>query len=138
MEIKNINELEDVAQWLLEEASTRGANIIALYGAMGSGKTTLTSEMCRLLDVVQTPSSPTFAIINGYTTVDGKNIYHFDFYRINKLEEAYDIGYEEYFYSDDLCIIEWPELVQDIMPAERTMAVDIEVTGNNTRKFTIR
>ncbi|MEG1607896.1 MAG: tRNA (adenosine(37)-N6)-threonylcarbamoyltransferase complex ATPase subunit type 1 TsaE [Mucinivorans sp.] len=136
-ETYSLGELPEVGQLILDEARSRGTNIIALYGPMGSGKTTLTGAICELLEVQQTPSSPTFAIINTYTTSDGDNVNHFDFYRIKNIEEAYDFGYQEYFYSDELCIVEWPELVEGLLPAERTLIVKIEVTSPSTRKFTI-
>ena len=87
-------------------------------GVQGAGKTTLIREIVARLGADDTVTSPTFAIVNQYTTREGKNIYHFDFYRINRLEEAYDFGYEEYFYSGDLCLVEWPEKLEELLPEE--------------------
>ena len=81
-------------------------------------------------------TSPTFAIVNQYTTREGKNIYHFDFYRINRLEEAYDFGYEEYFYSGDLCLVEWPEKIEQLLP-DNVMTVRITVDSDTARTFEI-
>ena len=92
------------------------SNCLAFYGKMGIGKTTFIKAVCKQLDVVDTVTSPTFAIINEYKTNNDLEVYHFDFYRINKIEEAFDFGYEEYFYSKNYCLIEWPELVEDLLP----------------------
>lgn len=100
-----------------------GARVYAFYGEMGAGKTTFIKALCRALGVEDVITSPTFSIINEYTTPK-ETIYHFDFYRIKKLEEVYDMGYEDYFYSDALCFIEWPELVEELLP-EDTVRVHI-------------
>ena len=100
------------------------ADVIAFYGAMGAGKTTLIKNLCHKMGVTDEVNSPTFAIVNEYVTEEGESVYHFDFYRIKKLEEAYDIGYENYFYSGNLCLIEWPELIEPLLP-ERFVRVDI-------------
>ena len=100
------------------------ARVYAFYGEMGAGKTTFIKALCRALGVEDVITSPTFSIINEYTTAEGAIIYHFDFYRIKKLEEVYDMGYEDYFYSDALCFIEWPELVEELLP-EDTVRVHI-------------
>lgn len=92
------------------------ADVIAFYGMMGAGKTTLIKDLCHRMGVTDEVNSPTFAIVNEYVTVEGTPVYHFDFYRIKKLEEAYDIGYENYFYSGNLCLIEWPELIEPLLP----------------------
>ena len=101
---------------------------------MGVGKTTFIKAICEELGVDDVITSPTFAIINEYTTVPTSvTIYHFDFYRIKKLEEVYDMGYEDYFYSDALCFIEWPELIEEILPDD-TVRVSITEQADNTRK----
>ena len=106
--------------------------VFAFYGAMGAGKTTFIKAVCEELGVQETITSPTFAIINEYRDSGGNSIYHFDFYRIQKLEEAFDFGYEDYFYSGNLCFIEWPELVEPLLPAN-TVRVCITGTDNGTR-----
>jgi tRNA threonylcarbamoyladenosine biosynthesis protein TsaE len=115
--------LKAAAQWLIEQKTT--APVMAFYGPMGAGKTTLIKSMCQLLEVSDEVNSPTFSIVNEYLTVENESIFHFDFYRINKLEEAYDIGYENYFYSGNLCLIEWPEKIAQLLP-EKHVEVLIE------------
>ena len=90
--------------------------VFAFYGAMGAGKTTLIKAVCRELGSKDNITSPTFALINEYSTEDRAVIYHFDFYRIKKLEEAYDLGYEDYIYSGNYCFIEWPEMIESLLP----------------------
>tara|TARA_B100000902_G_scaffold399561_1_gene471029 strand:- start:19802 stop:20218 length:417 start_codon:yes stop_codon:yes gene_type:complete len=94
-------------------------DVICLHGTMGVGKTTFIKELCREIGVVDKVSSPTFSIVNEYHNLIGESIYHFDFYRINSETEAYDLGYEEYFYSKNLCFIEWPERISSILPKKR-------------------
>jgi tRNA threonylcarbamoyladenosine biosynthesis protein TsaE len=106
------------------------SRVFALYGRMGAGKTTLVKELCRKLDVVDEVQSPTFSIINEYKTKGSESVFHFDFYRINKIEEVFDIGYEDYVYSGSYCFIEWPELAEDLLP-EGT--VRLEISGDNER-----
>ncbi len=101
------------------------AKVFAFYGKMGAGKTTFVKAICEELGVEDVITSPTFAIINEYTTGEGDSLFHFDFYRIKKLEEVYDMGYEDYFYSGALCFIEWPELIEDILPDD---AVHVSIT----------
>ena len=101
-------------------------NLIFINGTMGAGKTTLIREICGQLGVTDNVTSPTFALINQYRTEGGERINHFDFYRINKLEEAYDLGYEEYFDSGNLCLIEWPEKIEELLP-EDVLVVKIEI-----------
>jgi tRNA threonylcarbamoyladenosine biosynthesis protein TsaE len=90
--------------------------IVAIYGSMGAGKTTLIKELCRQLGVADIVNSPTFALVNEYKTTDQRVIYHFDFYRINSLREVFDIGYEDFFFSGNLCLIEWPEKIESLLP----------------------
>src|SRR5438046_2151153 len=90
--------------------------IIAFYGEMGAGKTTLIKEICRAFDSEENVTSPTFSLMNEYRTKSGKKIFHFDFYRINSIAEAYDMGYEDFFFSKNLCLIEWPEKIKQLLP----------------------
>ena len=117
-----VSELERAATSLLELINDN--NIVCFYGEMGVGKTTFIKEICKKLGVEDVVSSPTFSIINEYLTDNDESVYHFDFYRIEKEEEAFDIGYEEYFYQGNLCLIEWPEEISSIIP-ENIMKVQI-------------
>jgi tRNA threonylcarbamoyladenosine biosynthesis protein TsaE len=107
-------------------------NCLAFYGEMGAGKTTIIKEICRILNVNDITSSPSFSLVNEYLTIDGRNIYHFDFYRINKKEEVFDLGYEEYFYSKNICLIEWPEKIGSLLPIPH-YRIDIQLAANNQR-----
>ena len=106
--------------------------VFAFHGSMGAGKTTIIKAICKELGVKESVTSPTFAIINEYKDGEGNSIYHFDFYRINKLEEAFDFGYEDYFYSGNLCFIEWPEIVESLLPTN-CVKVTIEEKENGIR-----
>jgi tRNA threonylcarbamoyladenosine biosynthesis protein TsaE len=109
--------------------------VFAFYGELGSGKTTVIQEICRELEMQDVVNSPTFSVVNEYWSNDNKMVvYHFDFYRIRKLEEVFDFGYEEYFFSGNFCFIEWPELIESILPAE-TIPIHIEVGMNEERIF---
>ena len=136
IQINDVDDLPKVAKWLDEAIENAQTNIVALYGAMGSGKTTLVAEFCRQKHVLQTPSSPTFAIVNTYSTENEEAINHFDLYRIESIEEAYDFGYDEYFYSNDLCLIEWPELIEELLP-EDTLRIKITALDEESRLFEI-
>lgn len=110
------------------------ASVFAFYGSMGAGKTTFIKAVCEELGVEDVITSPTFAIVNEYRSEEtGELIYHFDFYRIKKLEEVYDMGYEDYFYSGALCFIEWPELIEELLPAD-AVRVWIEETEGGKRR----
>ncbi len=109
--------------------------IFAFYGKMGSGKTTFIKAVCEELGVEDVITSPTFAIVNEYHSVTGP-IYHFDFYRIKKLEEVYDMGYEDYFYSGRLCLIEWPELMEELLPDD-AVRIHIDEQTDGQRLLTI-
>ena len=132
--IDSLNELKNVAKAVIERLD--GRNVVALYGPMGAGKTTLISAIMEHLGSTDNVTSPTFALVNQYNTANEQPVYHFDFYRINRIEEAFDMGYEEYFYSDGLCLVEWPELVEQLLP-EEAMVVKIEILSPTERKFTI-
>lgn len=110
--------------------------LFAFYGKMGAGKTTFIKALCEALGVEDPVTSPTFALVNEYrSAITGELIYHFDFYRIKKLEEVYDMGYEDYFYSGALCFIEWPELVEDLLPGD-AVRVDIVEEADGSRRLT--
>ena len=113
-----------------------GRSVVALFGPMGAGKTTLVSAIMEHLGSADTVTSPTFALVNQYYTADNQPVYHFDFYRINSLAEAFDMGYEEYFYSGDLCLVEWPEKIEGLLPDD-VMVVRIEPLDETSRRFTI-
>ena len=114
-------------------SQTEGHNLIALYGQMGAGKTTFTTALCKVLGVREDAvSSPTFAIVNEYKAATGDSVFHFDFYRITKLAEALDIGFYDYMDSGCLCIMEWPENIEDLLP-EETLKVHISVSDNEVR-----
>jgi tRNA threonylcarbamoyladenosine biosynthesis protein TsaE len=103
-----------------------------LIGRMGAGKTTLSKALCSSLKVIDIVQSPTFSLVNEYETESGKTVYHFDFYRITKAEEALNIGIEEYFYSGNQCLIEWPENISELIPDEY-LKIEIEVEQNESR-----
>lgn len=129
--IQNLNDLDRAAGEFLSEIGDR--KIIAFYAPMGAGKTTFTTALCRCLGVREDAvSSPTFAIVNEYRTSDGEPMYHFDFYRLNKIEEAFDIGFYDYVDSGFLCVIEWPENIEEILP-EETLKVSITVNPDESR-----
>ena len=132
IEIKSLDELEMVAQTVLD--SLEGRSVVALDAPMGAGKTTLISRIAERLGAEDDVTSPTFAIVNEY--VGERTIYHFDMYRIERVEEALDFGCEEYISSGELCLIEWPEKVEQLLP-EDTMIVRIEIIDEQTRTFTI-
>lgn len=103
--------------------------IVAFYGEMGAGKTTLIKEICRALGSDDNVTSPTFSLMNEYRIASGKKIFHFDFYRINSLTEVYDMGYEDFFFSGNLCLIEWPEKIKQLLP-ENCLSINITVENN--------
>ena len=137
MEIK-IQSLEHIHEAAREFIAAMGDNtVFALYGKMGAGKTTFIKALCQELGVEDVVTSPTFAVINEYRSdIAGELIYHFDFYRIKKLEEVYDMGYEDYFYRGAPCFIEWPELVEELLPGN-TIKVTIEELEDGSRKLTM-
>lgn len=117
IKIKSLDCIKDSAQQFIDNMGK--GNVFAFYGKMGAGKTTFIKAICECLDVEDVITSPTFAIVNEYYSNKLQDsIYHFDFYRIKKLEEVYDMGYEDYFYSHRLCFLEWPELVEELLPKD--------------------
>lgn len=128
--IKNINELADVSKQFL--STFTDTTFFAFYGEMGVGKTTLVKELCKLLGVEETVASPTYSIVNQYDLIDGKKIFHFDFYRIKDINEAFDMGVEEYFYSNNYCFVEWPDRVAELLP-KNIVKVTISININGER-----
>ena len=117
IKIKSLDCIKEAAQQFIDNMGK--GNVFAFYGKMGAGKTTFIQAICECLDVEDVITSPTFAIVNEYYSNKLQDsIYHFDFYRIKKLEEVYDMGYEDYFYSHRLCFLEWPELVEELLPKD--------------------
>ncbi|ALL04105.1 tRNA threonylcarbamoyladenosine biosynthesis protein TsaE [Pedobacter sp. PACM 27299] len=133
IEVKNIAGLDEAAQKVLEFAQNE--HFFIFEGDMGAGKTTFIKALAKALGVTDVVSSPTFSIVNEYEGKDGI-IYHFDFYRLKNLQEAYDIGYEEYFYSENICLIEWPEKVEELLP-EHYVKIEITAPGETERLLSI-
>lgn len=127
------NQLSEIAQQIIKFAA--GERIFLFYGDMGAGKTTLIKSLCECLGTTENVTSPTFSIINEYIGIKN-TIYHFDFYRLKSQTEALDMGYEEYFYSDAYCFIEWPEKIPDLLP-EHYISIQISITGANCRGINI-
>ena len=136
MQIK-IDSLDNIRAAAREFVKNMGeGNVYAFYGKMGAGKTTFIKAICEELGVDDVITSPTFSIVNEYRSeTTGELIYHFDFYRIKKLEEVYDMGYEDYFYSRAICFLEWPELIEELLP-ENAVKVTIEEQADGTRSVT--
>jgi len=132
--IPNLSAIDDAANELINTFPDR--RIFAFYGEMGAGKTTLIKAICRVLQVTDVTSSPSFGLIYEYRTRGRESVYHFDFYRIEHLEEAYDIGYDEYFDSGQYCFIEWPDKVASLLPDE-TVNVYLKIVGNNERTMEV-
>lgn len=128
--IPSIEQIDPAAEELIGHFD--GKRKVAISGEMGAGKTTFIQAICRGLGVRDIVNSPTFALINEYFTVEGDSIFHFDLYRIENITEMYDIGYEDYFYSDSFCFIEWPEIAMDLMP-ENTLFLRIIVNNDGSR-----
>lgn len=131
--ILKINTPEEIPQVAKQFIDSMGSDRVFAFNApMGAGKTTFISEVCRQLGVTDDSGSPTFSIINEYRDKDGKPIYHFDFYRIDDIEEALDLGLDDYFYSGALCFLEWPEKIGTLIP-EEAVEVSIEVNPDGSR-----
>lgn len=131
--INGLDTIRSAARQFIENIGS--SRVFAFYGKMGAGKTTFVKALCEELGCDDVITSPTFAIVNEYTDGKQQPVYHFDFYRIKKLEEVYDMGYEEYFYSGALCLIEWPELIEDVLPDD-TVRVTIEEQAGGSRLLT--
>lgn len=130
--IQSLSELKSAAKAVLQMIGNN--RIICFYGSMGAGKTTIIKAICDELGVKDNVTSPTFALVNEYRDKNSKPVYHFDFYRINKIEEVFDFGYEEYFYkTEGLCLIEWPELIESILPLDNVCKVSIIVNNDGSR-----
>jgi tRNA threonylcarbamoyladenosine biosynthesis protein TsaE len=132
--INTIKEIHKAAQQFIQLIGNQ--TIFAFHGEMGAGKTTFIRAVCEEMGVDENISSPTFAIVNEYFTPDGKKIFHFDCYRLKDMREAYEIGAEDYFYSGELCFIEWPEKIEELLP-ETTVNVFIKVLDSGGRLITI-
>lgn len=142
LKINDIESINDVARQFIDGIGD--SRVLAFYGKMGAGKTTFIKALCEELGVEDVITSPTFAIVNEYTAGnaagaaiginEGDPIYHFDFYRIKKLEEVYDMGYEEYFYGGDLCLMEWPELIEELLPDD-ALRINIAECPDGTREI---
>ena len=130
VELHKISELHIAAKKILENFPEN--KIFAFYGQMGAGKTTFIKIICETLGVKEIVSSPTFSLVNEYISAKDQKIYHFDFYRINNISEAYDMGYEEYFYSNSFCFIEWPEKIVELLP-DNFVKVNISLEGEKRK-----
>ncbi|RAJ34304.1 tRNA (adenosine(37)-N6)-threonylcarbamoyltransferase complex ATPase subunit type 1 TsaE [Pedobacter cryoconitis] len=133
IEINHLEELGSAAEALLSFAGNE--KIFAFEGEMGAGKTTFIKVLCQKLGVTDVVNSPTFSIVNEYAAPGNQVIYHFDFYRIKNLQEVFDIGYEEYFYSGNICLIEWPQRIAELLP-ETYIEVEITALSEDKRSFT--
>ncbi len=133
LKINHIDEIREVARQFMKLVGNH--RILAFYGKMGVGKTTFIKALCEELGVEDVINSPTFAIVNEYKDGEGETIYHFDFYRIKRAEEVFDIGFEEYIDSGNLCLMEWPELIEPVLP-EETLRINITENADTTRTIT--
>lgn len=129
----SLTQLTAAAQDLIQFGSS--TSLWCFEGEMGSGKTTLIQSVCASLGVKDEVTSPTFSLVNEYQSASGNPIYHFDFYRIRNLEEVFDIGYEDYFYSGHLCLIEWPSLIEPLLEQETTLRIQLTKTSEAERSI---
>ena len=129
------SELEEIARKLLMNFSE--TKVWCFYAEMGSGKTTLIKKLGEELGVIDEMSSPTFSIVNEYRTKNGEVVYHFDCYRLNDLDEALEIGIEDYLFSGNLCLVEWPELIEALLP-EHYLKININLVGDNARSLIVK
>ena len=135
IKIQSLEQIREAARQFIEAMDDH--TVFAFYGKMGAGKTTFIKAVCEELGVTDMVTSPTFAIVNEYRSdTTGELIYHFDFYRIKKLEEVYDMGYEDFFYCGALCFIEWPELIEELLPGD-TVKVTIEEVESGERRLVL-
>ena len=130
----SVDDLKEVAKKLILDFSAK--RVILFYGEMGVGKTTLIKVLCQQLGVQEPTNSPTFSIVNEYLSNQNKTIYHFDFYRIEKEEEVFDMGYEDYFYDNSYCFIEWPEKIPNLLPPD-AVKVKIMLDDENNRIISV-
>ncbi len=132
LKIENLDQIQAVAKEFISYIKEK--KVFAFYGSMGAGKTTFIKALCEELGSPDIVTSPTFTLVNEYLTESGNVVYHFDFYRIEKKEEAFDFGFEEYLYSGNLCFIEWPEKIESLLP-DSAIKVRIIVNNNNSRSI---
>ena len=133
--LPSIDKLDEVAAEFLQAFPQPG--VFCFYGSMGAGKTTFIQALCEKLNVIDVVNSPSFAIVNEYNTNVGDSVYHFDFYRLKKEEEAFDLGYEDYFYSDSYCFVEWPEKIESLLP-EKRYDVSVTVMDDMSREIVVK
>ena len=135
IKIEKLDNIREAAKQFI--ANIGNSTVFAFYGKMGAGKTTFVKAVCEELGVDDVITSPTFSIVNEYRSEQtGELIYHFDFYRVKKIEEVYDMGFEDYFYSGALCFIEWPELCEEVLPDD-TVKVSINEEPDGSRTITL-
>lgn len=132
--VNTLSDLQTIAEALLVDFKSN--KVIAFYGEMGVGKTTLIKELCKVLGVEDVANSPTFSIVNEYLSNNKEAVYHFDFYRIEEEDEVFDLGYEDYFYSDSYCFIEWPEKIPNLLP-DNVVKVTLGLDEENNRLISI-
>ncbi|MBO5828628.1 MAG: tRNA (adenosine(37)-N6)-threonylcarbamoyltransferase complex ATPase subunit type 1 TsaE [Paludibacteraceae bacterium] len=135
MVIKDLSTIRETAKEFIAQMGNN--KLFFFYGGMGVGKTTFIRAICEELGVTESVNSPTFAIVNEYTDRNGESIFHFDFYRIEKEEEAYDFGYEDYFFSGNLCFVEWPEKIENLIP-DNGVLVYINEEDDGVRSISLK